>query len=189
MVKLLPSEVELRFCDQSRELSGLLATADMPRLCELLSDNEAHIDIALSFGVSDGFSKRKIKFVKGVISATLNLLCQRCLEPMEWKVDRILQLGLLEHELAEKPGCEKELDELPERYEPFFVEQGLVSIVSMVEQELILALPLIAKHEIANCSVQDDPIQLAALHGDDQVVTPKENAFSVLKDLKVKSKD
>ncbi len=75
---------------------------------------------------------------------------------------------------------ESEGDRLPDRYEPLIVETGSVSVAAIVEDELILALPIIARHpELEACSAQ---VPLVKGLRQDEGEAPKErvNPFSVL---------
>jgi uncharacterized metal-binding protein YceD (DUF177 family) len=81
--------------------------------------------------------------------------------------------GLTELEaarLAHKTSAEADL---PEGVEPVFSEDGEVSPLAIVEDELILALPVVAVHEACSAPVEAKP-----------AATGPSNPFAVLKELK-----
>lgn len=68
-------------------------------------------------------------------SATLPLRCQRTLERFLHSLEQRSRLGLVRDEADDVT--------LPEDYEPLVVSEGQVALTDIVEDELILAVPLI----------------------------------------------
>jgi len=105
-------------------------------------------------------------------AARLMLMCQRTLEPFEHAVDREVRLGLVR--------SEDEVAGLPGDYEPCLVGDEPVHLMDLVEDELILAVPLVPKSDRA---LPDELLEArAAPDGDDPV--PENNPFAVLATLK-----
>lgn len=138
-----------------------------------------------SFSIdADGELKYKIAFARNVantcevnigIEMTLKQTCQRCLQPMMQTTTWSSVLACVK--------TEAEQADLEESYETVILldEDGL-DLLALVEDEAILAVPLVAAHEnLADCdSVK--VAQLAAVNADkDEPV--KENPFAGLKDL------
>jgi uncharacterized protein len=69
------------------------------------------------------------------LSADLTLECQRTLEPFEWPAVVDTRLGLLESEAGAAA--------LPPDCEPLLLEDGSLSPRRVIEDELLLALPLV----------------------------------------------
>jgi uncharacterized protein len=69
---------------------------------------------------------------------TVQLTCQRCLGPLEVPVDRQVRIGLIE--------SEAELDRVPEDLEPMMAPGGRTSIGALVQEELLLTLPIVPQH-------------------------------------------
>lgn len=176
MPNLLPLEVDLGYCEQARCLSGQLALKSLPRLAELLHKSEGHVQVELAFAIDDSVGKRKIRYVKGTINAALELICQRCLQAMTWQVDKPFLLGL--------SRFNEELEQLPEHYDPYLAEDGVIVLSDLVEQELILSLPLIAKHKLEECSANE---YVTKTDNPAQTDVQKPNPFAVLKDLDLKN--
>jgi uncharacterized protein len=84
--------------------------------------------------------------------ATLNLrgevglVCQRCLKPMRQAVAADTRVVLL--------ASEAEAERAPPEEETFLAADGLVSLGELVREELLLALPIVPRHENeAECSL------------------------------------
>ena len=71
-------------------------------------------------------------------SADVQLACQRCLEPVRQRVVGEVSLAVLD---SAPDGSQ-----LPEGCEPVELEDGRLSPVHVIEDELIVSLPLVPKH-------------------------------------------
>lgn len=75
---------------------------------------------------------------------TVELLCQRCLEPFAQPLEERLELMLVE------PGASNA--SIPDGYEPFELDDGRLLPARLIEDELIVAIPLVPKHaRIEDC--------------------------------------
>lgn len=149
------------------ELVGSVDLAAMPRLAEALLDDTGQIAVELRFGTDDG-----VRYVAGRIRGQLRLQCQRCLEPMDLAMDIDVRLGLVE-------GAQ-EAERLPEPYEPLVMDDHEIALTQVVEDELLLALPIVPMHT--------DPGECRLIETDGAPVeTARENPFAVLAELKHRS--
>jgi uncharacterized protein len=74
----------------------------------------------------------------------LELTCQRCLEPFRHELAGCVSVVLVDAGSA--PA------EVPEGYEPFELADGRFSPAELIEDELIVSMPLVPKHErLADC--------------------------------------
>jgi uncharacterized protein len=73
------------------------------------------------------------------VRAVLPLVCQRCLRPVEVEVHSDSRIALV----ADLDGA----DRLDSSVEPVVVEDGRVALRDLVEEELLLAVPLVPRHE------------------------------------------
>ena len=116
----------------SRVLEGELPLADLPRLSSLLNDAEGSVRYRIEFG-RDALD---VPFAKLLIEAGLPLVCQRSLQAFVEPVVIEQCLGLLRDEAGEAA--------LPPGYEALLVpEDGRIVPAELIEDELILALPVI----------------------------------------------
>ena len=106
-------------------------------------------------------------YVEVSADAELPLLCQRTLERYLHRVRLVQQLGLITSEAQE--------DALPEQMEPLLVpESGEMPAIDLVEDELILALPVVP--------INPDSTLPDAFRAEEE--EEKQNPFGVLSQLK-----
>lgn len=114
--------------------SDELALARLPRFVSLLSADEGSVRATLSFGQrSDGWLTVELTYATDV-----QLVCQRCLESVELRVRGQVSLAVLDSVAADS--------QLPEGHEPVELEDGRLSPLQLIEDELIVSLPLVPKH-------------------------------------------
>lgn len=142
MEKTIPEYIDpFRTAEQGLHIDGVVKLADMPRLSSHLASAEDTAAVHLHFGVD----QQKVTFVKGQVKATLVLQCQRCMEPYNCEIISDFALGVA-----------KSLDEanaLPAQYEPALTLEGQLALRELIEDELILNLPIIPRHEPEVCKV------------------------------------
>ena len=132
----LPPFLDLaRAARQTFSLEGTLPVKSLPRLAAALASDAGEVEVALEAGMDSG---RRIT-VSGRIDAGLELVCQRCLEPVR------LQVHAEPHLVWVK--SDQQLAALPDEYEPLLSADGRVALAELVADELLLALPLVPRHE------------------------------------------
>jgi len=171
MSNRLPDIIKpLHLADTRQTLSGYFPLEKMSRLVPSLSAPRGIVEIELEFGID----AQKIRHAKGHIQATLNLVCQRCFHSMPFPVNAEINLGMV--------TTMEEVDLLPESYEPLMVKEPVISLLEMIEDELMLVLPLVIRHKESVCHVEQDfstePEQ------DRHVPNEPKNPFAVLEQLK-----
>jgi uncharacterized protein len=151
------------------EFSGSYPLVALERLAPLLHQTEGEVGFWLSFERNaDGQ-----RVVRGKISTQLSLICQRCLTPTYFPVEREVLLGVVENLTA--------ADQLPIDLDPLLVE-GLVSVREIVEDELLLALPVVATHERDHCPA-DEVLKQYLPQKENNDEKEMSNPFSVLKSI------
>lgn len=139
----LPVHIDpIRMAETRRLFQGEVALAEMPRLVEALQDSEGSVSVALEFGVDE----EGIRVMRGRIEAEVTLLCQRCLEPMRQRIDNEFALGLVR--------SETEADELPSYYEPLLLDGKPLFLRDVIEDEMLLALPIVPRHPAEACEAR-----------------------------------
>lgn len=153
-----------------RSFEGTLPIAAMARLCETLASSDGLVEYALDFG-RDEFGT---SYVDVRAQASLNVVCQRSLEPFALPVVVNTRLGLIRQERDEAG--------LPPECEPLLVaEDGRVNPADVIEDELLLALPLVP---VNPDSRPPDEVTGHELEEDFSGEGRSENPFAVLRELK-----
>jgi uncharacterized protein len=104
------------------------------------------------------------------------LQCQRCLEPFGYEIIGDFNSAILE--------SEAEADELPDYYDPVVVEDGTLVVQDLIEDELIISLPIVPMHDLADCKVKTPNISIDSENDFEE----KNNPFKVIEILKAKRK-
>jgi uncharacterized protein len=160
-----------------RLLQGHVSLSEMKRLGESLVDNSGNVEVSLEFGID----AEGIRYMHGRLHTVLMLECQRCLEPMRFAVDRDFALGMVR--------SETEAEALPSHYEPLQLDGQPLFLRDVLEDELLLSLPIVARHAEDECSVKlNDAEAPAEEERENTGKEEKENPFSVLAGLKTDQK-
>jgi uncharacterized protein len=122
---------------ENGRLNGELNLAGLPRLAAMPNHAGGTVSVTLVAG-TDG---QGVRFIKGRLRTGVELVCQRCLGPLRLPLEVVISLGLVRGEA--------EFDRLPDEYEPLLVPEGGIAVADLVEDELLLALPRIPRHEDA----------------------------------------
>lgn len=145
MSSQLPEHIEP--CDLTEKGARLVGNLDLGRMGRLslsLFRANGAVEIEIEFGKDEQGNR----LVTGEWSTRLELICQRCLEPME-----IALSGEFRFELV---GGTQESGRMSLDFEPIPVfESETVSLLEIVEDEIILALPMAPVHAIGDCRRKD----------------------------------
>ena len=158
-----------RAAEGKRIFGGTIPIARMKRLAALLVDAKGEASFSAAFRTD--LEQRIIIDLQ--VEAALPLICQASLEVYDEQVKRSSELAVIEDD--------SEQSELPENYEPVVTENGRLAIASLVEDELLLALPQIPRkpglQEIAYSTGGQKVISETLPEGS------RKNPFSALQDM------
>ncbi|HVY07600.1 MAG TPA: YceD family protein [Burkholderiales bacterium] len=131
------------FARDARELRGRLPVADLARLRDALVDTDGDVAYRLA-GSMDKDGKATLQLE---VAAKLQLVCQRCLGPVEFDLQSTRDLVLV------PPGqpLADPADE-PDDVEEIHADAKL-DVAALVEDEVILSLPMVAAHEAGECAM------------------------------------
>ena len=167
---VIPSQIEPdKWADRAAIVEAELPLKQFTRLLD-----GAHSDVG-TVAVNLKFSRdaRRFARMQGTLTTQVSLTCQRCLDPVDVAVVAEVDVYLL----AREQDCER-LDE----EEDFVVYgEGRCFVHDVIEDELILALPLVPRHDVCAPHIM---AALAEKPEADVVVEKRENPFDVLADLK-----
>jgi len=135
----LPVHIDpVRFAETGRELHGRISFSEMERLSAMLMDSNGEAQVELTFGIDH----EGIRFMRGRITAEVVMQCQRCLGPLPVSITTELMLGIV---------SERDPRELPSYYEPLPVGHEPIFLRDIIEDELMLSLPIVPKHAEGQC--------------------------------------
>ncbi len=123
----------LRFARERGLAAGTLGLADLPRVADL-GGRAAQI----RFTVRGGETARRRLCLKVSAQGVLVLQCQRCLAPLDFAVDQSVELEL--------STSEREIAMADDGVDRVLAHRSM-DVAALVEDELILALPMIPMHE------------------------------------------
>lgn len=172
--QLLPQWVTpLKLAAQGITLAGIVPSRRMPRLSESVLALDQPVSATLQFYCDES----GYRVVSGKVSAQARLVCQRCLQEMTQDISATIGLVLVLDE--------EKIESLPKRYEPWLLDDVEGDLHSILEEELLLALPIVSFHELDRCE-GDTHFSTNKLEGEVEVIK-RPNPFDILKDLKLGS--
>ena len=177
MSSRLPIEINPYRCiEQKILIEGKIALNKLPRLKKILSSDMN--STTNSANVSFEFKRNEsyLPILKGHVSAVLSLCCQRCLSSVKYNVDSNLSLVLV--------ATDTDNVQHQDGYETYFVENELIFLPDLIEDELMLALPISIMHKQCDMVTPSTDVFFDDCDTDKNNKTVKENPFAVLKSLK-----
>ncbi|WP_068545223.1 23S rRNA accumulation protein YceD [Thalassotalea crassostreae] len=150
-------------CNGYFEMSGLERL-----LAEVDKAESEQINVVVNFDVDE----QGLIVISGSAETQVALTCQRCNEPFQQE----LKVKYCYSPVKDEDSAEQ----LPSHYDTVVLdENGEVNLRELVEDELIIAIPLIPKHNLSECSAKAD-----TSWGELPDTLEKPNPFDVLKNLK-----
>lgn len=149
---------------------GYIPCGLLTRLGESVGNVLSDAQVTLSLDVDP----QKLTVIKGSAQVEVELECQRCSNTFSQPLDCEFLFSPVKNL--------DQADDLPEIYEPTELNEfGEVNLVSMIEDEFILSLPLVPMHKPEHCEVSVAEQVFGELP--EELVT-KPNPFAVLANLK-----
>ena len=171
----LPLYIDIRKAfDLESVFEGSCSLERLPRFADCLASPDGEVSGKLRFG-STGTGRRVIT---GSVSATVEVVCQRCLEPLSLELADTIQLALVESE------SESQSDSLEAAWDPWVVDGPKISIASLLEEQLMLCMPLVSYHRDERCVKALEYQQRKEPLDDSSGDRAAKNPFEVLKVLK-----
>ena len=157
-----------RSAQQRSVCVGMYRLSEMNRLLAVCESCCEHVHVSVKFDVDE--LGLVVISCKG--SATVSLACQRCNEAFEHNLDLDFQFSPVKNAEA--------AEDLPSYYDAIELdENGEINLRELVEEELMLLIPLIPRHELEQCQSPADSVW-----GELPEELDKPNPFDVLKQLK-----
>jgi uncharacterized protein len=107
--------------------------ADLPRVARELAGTDGAATGTVRFSRQLGRAVADLQ-----VNAHPEVICQRCMQSMRWPVEVKSRIALV--------GDYDAADRVPDGLEVFLVEADSVSVRDLVDEEVLLALPHVARH-------------------------------------------
>ncbi len=127
----------LEFARRGMRMEVRLELADLVRLADVLVEKTGSVCV-----VVEGVEDEGDPFLWLTIEVTPLLQCQRCLKPMVWPL--VVESRLL---LVAPGGPMPDEDLEEDDFDPIVAERDL-DVMALVEDELLLALPIAPRHDV-----------------------------------------
>jgi len=132
----------LDFARRGGELNGDVPVIELPRMADMLADSEGKISYVLR-GLAGKDGKPELELI---LDGVCNLHCQRCLNALTYPVKLVSRLRLVTGEEVDSADIEDdEADSIP--------AEKRVDVLALLEEELLLSLPIAPKHDIGECQI------------------------------------
>ncbi len=157
---------------QRAHISGTVPLSRFKRFCELLASPEGELKVSLQFGLDE----RHRRIVEGSIETCVEVVCQRCLEQTNAELKESFKLGIVE--------SEAQIERLPDDVDPWLTTEIRLALVDILEEQLILAMPIVSYHPQGCKSVLVESGEGTA-KGETRIAMQRDdNPFAVLRKLK-----
>lgn len=134
----LPQVVDgLSFAREGAAVAGVVPVAALPRLLDGLANSDGCLSCRI-VGSRDAEGKSWLTLD---VSGTLNLVCQRCLKGLAFPVD------IRSHLLLVPDGQSWPDEELTEDGFDAITAEKEMALMSLIEDEVLLALPIVPRHD------------------------------------------
>jgi uncharacterized protein len=128
-----------RFVSDNAKLEGIIPLQRFERFIALVEDEAGEVEAQLEFKKA----RKHRSLVVGQLRTKVSVICQNCMAPTQFELDAELRVLVVNSEEA--------LAQLHEDDDGLVCEDELISLVDLLEDELILALPMVGKHEEGEC--------------------------------------
>ena len=150
-----------KLCNRNGSINSTIPLGKLPRFSEYLDDDQGQAEVCLSFDRdASGHC-----VITGSVKTDVSMPCQRCLEPTSIGLHADLALKVAEDDGEAERMAQAALDP-NDRLGIVVCTEGQLDLLAVIEDELIMALPTVARHEDSQCSralnkLQDGAANLA----------------------------
>jgi uncharacterized protein len=182
------------FAESGRQAAGALRVSQLPRMLAEVPADAPDRDTVFTWQaegstqpeLQDDGTEAPQPYLRLAVHGSVWLTCQRCLSPysQHLDVDATYRIVATEEEADEYPLDEDELEVI--------VGSRQFDLVELIEEELLLSLPLVPKHGVCpevHESLLSGGAEDEAEEGDASEEAAKPNPFAVLEKLKTSGPD
>jgi uncharacterized protein len=170
-VKLPLTLDPVRTAQKRLDYLGIYTPEQVERVAESVVSVDSDVECAMSFAIDS----QRLAVITGHADVTVTLSCQRCGQPFTHQVHATWCFSPVVND--------EQAEALPEAYDPIEVNEfGEIDLRALVEDEIILSLPVVPVHDSEHCEVSEADMVFGELPDEAQ----KPNPFAVLASLKRK---
>lgn len=170
-VKLPLTLDPVRAAQKRLDYQGVYTPEQVERVADSVVSVDSDVECAMSFAVDS----QLLAVLQGTADVQVTLRCQRCNQPFPHSVHVSYCFSPVSND--------EQAEALPEAYEPIDVDDfGEVDLLAVIEDEIILALPVVPVHDSEHCEVSEADMVFGKLPAEAE----KPNPFAVLASLKRK---
>jgi len=137
----LPTQIDPRkLALQGLALEGEFAANSLTRLGESVEAITGPLKAYLQFSLDES----RQPMVTGEASVCVDVICQRCLDVMNIEVKAAIALQVV--------WSEDHMANVAPDYEPWVVVDKIADLDVVIEDEILLALPIVNYHKIGECT-------------------------------------
>lgn len=149
-------------------MKGELQLSELKRLVDPLEDDKGVVRASLDFGRDE----QHTVVIHSALDVEVTMICQRCLEPVVLPIHSECVYAVVNEGASSQ--------HLPKGYDVLEVGEDPLDLLALVEEELLLALPIVPLHDQEVCQPPVGPDEPEP--NEDEV--SRSNPFSVLAQLK-----
>ncbi len=164
---MLPWLDSRKLCNAHKQVKGTVSLSQLDGLRSYLASDAGDIEMTLQFQRDE---MNRAVAVGQVQANAIEVTCQRCLEPVQLMLQADINIVMVASD-EQAAKIEKNTNH---QLETWVVGDGQLNVAQLVDQELVLSLPLVSYH--ASCSVKTE-------YGDKVQAEQKTNPFDVLAEL------
>jgi uncharacterized protein len=130
-----------------------IPVTELPDMPPEFGAGDGQVQAQVRFGREQGFAVADVE-----LRAQLQVICQRCMAPM--------QLTVASHSPVLVVETEREAEEAPAGWETFLAPEGRLSLAALVAEEVLLAIPIVPLHDAGSgCAAATPDAAVAAPAG------------------------
>ncbi|CAX59181.1 MULTISPECIES: 23S rRNA accumulation protein YceD [Erwinia] len=170
-VKLPLTLDPVRTAQKRLDYQGVYTPEQVERITESVVSVDSDVECSMSFAIDN----QRLAVFNGTAAVSVTLCCQRCNKTFPHQVHVTYCFSPI--------VTDEQAEALPEAYEPVEVNEfGEIDLLAVVEDEIILALPVVPVHDSEHCEVSEADMVFGKLPAEAE----KPNPFAVLASLKRK---
>ncbi len=161
----------VRTAQKLLDYQGVYTPEQVERVAESVVSVDSDVECSMSFAIDS----QRLAVLQGTADVQVTFRCQRCNQTFPHSVHVSYCFSPV--------SSDEQAEVLPEAYELVDIDDfGEIDLLAVIEDEIILALPVVPVHDSEHCEVSEADIVFGKLPSEAE----KPNPFAVLASLKRK---